>query len=154
MVLRISSPFGFSAMRPSVGKHKRSTERLKALFGLADACETYLAAEHNHGFKQRRCILAPTDCNPDGLEHRPGLEAERGGGFAKRLFKRIVIERGCRQRLLRSLEHTQGQRGVPFLRDQLGWVIGRKLIDEKEIGGGDGFAQQPDALVYERRDSE
>ena len=56
-----------------MGKHNTSTERLKAIFGLADALKADLAAEDNHGFKERRSVLASADGHPNGLEGLPGL---------------------------------------------------------------------------------
>ena len=42
-------------------------------------------------------------------------------------------------------------RGIALLRNQLGWVVGREL-EEEEVCGGDGIAQQLDALANERGD--
>jgi hypothetical protein len=39
----------------------RSPSWLQLLNGLADAFEADVAAEHNHGFKERRRILASAD---------------------------------------------------------------------------------------------
>ena len=58
------------------------------------------------------------------------------------------------EHLLRVLEDASGQRGIALLRDQLGRVVGRELVEEEEVGGGDGIAQQLDALADERRDGE
>ncbi len=46
-----------------------TNKRFEAGFGLADAGEADLAAEDNHGFKERRRVLASADGDPDGLEH-------------------------------------------------------------------------------------
>jgi hypothetical protein len=56
------------------------------------------------------------------------------------------------EELLRVLEDAAGESGVALLRDQLGGVVGRELIDEEEIGGGDGIAQELDAFADERGD--
>ena len=111
-----------------------------------------VAAQNGHGFKQRRSILAPADGHADGLEHGAGLHAEGGGGVAERLFQRIVIEGRCGQHLLRMLQDAAGERGVALLRNQLGGVVRRELVDKEKIGGGDGLAQERDALADERRD--
>ena len=53
------------------------------------------------------------------------------------------------------LENAAGQGGVrPFLRNQFGRIVGRELVEEEEVGGGDGVAQQLDALADERGDGE
>ncbi len=52
------------------------------------------------------------------------------------------------------LEDAASERGIAFLRDQLGRVVRRELGHEEEIGGGDGIAQELDALADERRDGE
>jgi hypothetical protein len=38
------------------------------------------------------------------------------------------------------------------LRNQLGGIVGRELVEKEKIGGVDGVAQQLDALADERRD--
>ena len=38
--------------------------------------------------------------------------------------------------------------------NQLGRVVGRKLVEKEEIRGGDGIPQQLDALANERRDGQ
>ena len=37
-------------------------------------------------------------------------------------------------------EHAQRQRGIAFLRNQFGGVIGREFVDEEEIGDGEHIA--------------
>ena len=119
---------------------------------MADAFEADVAAQDGHGFKERRRVFASADGDADGLEHGTGLEAERRGGCAQSLLQRIVVEGGCRRDLLGVLKDPAGQGGIALLRDQLGGVVGRELVDEEEVGGGDGFAEQLDALADERRD--
>jgi hypothetical protein len=46
---------------------------LEAGFGLADAGQAEVAAEDDHGFKERRRVFASADGDPDGLEGLPGL---------------------------------------------------------------------------------
>jgi hypothetical protein len=46
---------------------------LKAFFGLANALKANFVAENNHGFKERRRVLASANGDPDGLEGLPGL---------------------------------------------------------------------------------
>ena len=97
-------------------------------FGLADAFEAHLAAEHGHGFKERRRVFASADGDADGLKHWPGFETKLSGGRAQRLVERIVIESGCGENLLRGLEDAEGESGIAALRrDQLGRVVGREL---------------------------
>ncbi len=109
---------------------------MKAGLGLADAFEANLAAEHNHGFKKRRRVLAPANGDPDGLKHRTGLESERSGGLAQRLIERIVIERRCGQDLLGMLQDFARKSGIASLgRDQLGGVVGSELVEKEEVGG-------------------
>ena len=69
-----------------------SYERLQVVFGLLDALEADIAAEDNHGFKERRRILASANCDPDGLKHRPGFQTELDARLAQRLVERIMIE--------------------------------------------------------------
>ncbi len=40
------------------------------------------------------------------------------------------------------------------MRDQVGRVVGGELGEKEEVGGGNGIAQQLDALANERRDGE
>jgi hypothetical protein len=47
---------------------------LQARFCLVDSFEADLAAEDNHGFKERRGVLASADGDADGLEGLPGLQ--------------------------------------------------------------------------------
>ena len=47
-----------------------------------------------------------------------------------------------------------GQGGIALLRNQLGRVVRRELGNKEEVGGGDGFAQELDALADERGDGE
>jgi hypothetical protein len=50
-----------------------------------------------------------------------------------------------------SLEDFAGEGGVGTLGwDELGWVVGRELSEEEEVGGGGGFSQELDALADER----
>jgi hypothetical protein len=42
-------------------------------FSLAYAFEAEVAAEDDHGFKERRGVLASADGDADGLEGLPGL---------------------------------------------------------------------------------
>ena len=131
----------------------RLTEHFKLGFGLLNASEAHIAAEDNHGFKERRRVLAPADGDPDGLEHGAGLEAERRGGLAQSFVQRIVVEGGRGQNLLRGLEaRRQRHRRIALLRDQLGGIVGRELIEKEEVRGADGIAQQLDALANQRRD--
>ena len=55
---------------------------------------------------------------------------------------------------MRLLEDAAGESGIALLRDQLGWVVGSELGEEEEVGGGDGIAQELDALADERGDGE
>ena len=52
------------------------------------------------------------------------------------------------------LEDAAGEGGVSFLRNQLRWVVLGEFLQKEEIGGGDGVAQQLDALADERGDGE
>ena len=113
-----------------------SGERLQAVFGLADASETDVAAENGHGFKEWRRILASADGDTDGLKHRPGLQTQLRSGGTKRLVQRIVVESSCCENLLRVLEDAESHSGIAALgRNQLGWVVGRELFQKEEIGG-------------------
>ena len=127
---------------------------MKAGFGLADAGEAELTAEDGHGFKERRRVFASTDGDSDGLEHWPGLQTKVRGCGSKRLVERIVIESGCGENFQRVLEDAAGQCGIAFLGDQLGGVVGGELGEEEEVGGGDGIAQELDALTDKRSDGE
>ncbi len=65
-----------------------------------------------------------------------------------------MIERNCGENLLRGLENAQGHgRIATFWRDQLRGIVGSELVEEEKVGGGDGIAQQLDALADERRDN-
>src|ERR1035438_6130665 len=67
----------------------------------------------------------------------------------------ILVEGGCGEDLLGVLEDAQGHGRIATLRrDQLGGVVGGELGEEEEIGGGDGIAEQLDALANERSDGE
>jgi hypothetical protein len=44
-------------------------------FGLFDALDANIAAEHNHGFKKRRRVFAAAYGDTNWLKHWPGLEA-------------------------------------------------------------------------------
>ena len=66
-----------------------------------------------------------------------------------------MIEGGGGQNFLRVLRTRQGQSGIAaFGRNQLGGVVGREFVEEEEVGGGGGFAEQLDALADERGDGE
>ena len=131
-----------------------SAERLKAGFGLADSFEANFAAEDGHGFKQRRRVFASADGDADGLKHGAGLQTQMRSGGSQCLVERIMIEGDCGEDFLGVLKNAQGESGIAFLRDQVGWVVGREFFDEEEVGGGDGIAQQLDALANERGDGE
>ncbi len=77
------------------------------------------------------------------------------GGGAESLVERVVIEGDAGEDFQRVLEDAAGHGGIATLRrDQLGWVVGGELIEEEEVGGGDGFAEELDALADERGDGE
>ncbi len=105
---------------------------MQAVFGLADSFQADFAAEDDHGLKQRRRVFASADGDADGLKHRPGLQAQMSGGGAQRLVERIVIEGGCGQDLLRRAKNAQRESGIAFLRDQLGWIVGREFLTKKK----------------------
>ena len=86
-----------------------------------------VAAEHLERRKQRRRVLAAADGYADGLEHLAGLDSQRAGGGAQRLFQRIVRELGGSQHLAAALQAPQRHGRIAFLRDQLGAVIRRQL---------------------------
>jgi len=125
---------------------------LQPLFGLQHALQAYLSSQHRHGFKERWRVFASADSDADGLKGLPGLETEFIRGRAQSCVERIVIEIRCRQHLLCGFEHAYGHRRIALLRNQFGGIVGRELRQKEEIGGGDGFAQQLDALADERRD--
>ncbi len=131
-----------------------STERFKPGFGLTDAGEAEFVAEDGHGFKERRRVFTSADGDADGLEGLPGLQTQARGCGSKSLVERIVVERGCGEDFQRVLEDSAGEGGVALLRDQLGGVVRRELGEEEEVGGGDGIAQELDALANERGDGE
>ena len=75
------------------------------------------------------------------------------------MVQRVVIERSCGQNLESGLKNAAGECGIACLfltdlRDQLGGIVGWELVNEKEIGGGDGIFQQLDAFADERRDGQ
>ena len=88
---------------------------MKAFFGLADAGEAQLAAEDNHGFKQRRRVFASADGDTDWLEHLPGLQTQLIGCGAKCMVQRIVIEGDGGQNFEGVRKDATGQRGIALL---------------------------------------
>jgi hypothetical protein len=48
---------------------------IEVFFGLADAGEADFAAQDDHGFEERRGVLAAADGYADGLEHGAGFQA-------------------------------------------------------------------------------
>ena len=53
------------------------------------------------------------------------------------------------------LEDAAGHGGIAaLLRDQLRWVIRGEFGEEEKVGGGGGFAEQPDALTDQPSDGE
>jgi hypothetical protein len=119
---------------------------------LADAGQTHIAAEDGHGFKERGRVFAAADGDADGLKGLPGLQTKLRGCCSKSLVERIVIEVDGGEEFKSVLEDAAAESGVALLRDELGGVVGRELIDEEEIGGGDGVAQELDAFADERGD--
>src|ERR1039458_8706732 len=111
-------------LRAGCGHASDSSERLKDGFGLLDAGEAELAAEDNHGFKERRRVFASANGHPDGLEGLPGLQTKLCGSFAQCLVQRIVIEGCCGQNLKSMPENAQGHGHIATLRrDKLGGVV-------------------------------
>ncbi len=64
-----------------------------------------------------------------------------------------MLEFDGRQHFVRPLQGLLRHVRVSLLRDEFDCVVGRQLIDEEEIGGGEHLAQQLDALTDERGDS-
>jgi hypothetical protein len=53
------------------------------------------------------------------------------------------------------LEDAEGHGRITALRrDQLGRIVGGEFLQEEKVGGGDGIAQELDALTNERGDGE
>ena len=52
-----------------------SDEQFEVFFGLADAGEADFAAQHDHGFEERRGVLAAADGYADWLKHGAGFQA-------------------------------------------------------------------------------
>src|ERR1035437_321156 len=71
------------------------------------------------------------------------------------MVERIVIEGRPGQNFLSMLQDAEGHSDITTLgRDQLSGVVGGEFFHKKEVGGGDGVAQELDALANERGDDE
>ena len=81
-----------------------------------------------------------------------GFESERCGGLAQRLVQRIVVEIVRGEHLLGVLQDRGPAPHRPFAESAPRDRTAASSIDKEEIGGGDGVAQQLDALANERRD--
>jgi len=130
-------------------------ERLQVGLGLLDASEADIAAEDDHGFKERGRVFASADGDTEGLEHGSGLEAKRSGGGSEGLVERVVIKSGYGEDLLGVLEDAEGHGDIAtFRRDKFCGVVGSKFLEEEKVGGRGGFAEELDALADERGDGE
>ncbi len=97
-----------------------------------NALQANFAAQHFHGLKQRRRILASADGDADGLKHRPGLQSQTLGGRAQCSFERGVIEGAEASTSRASIENLSWPVAAsPFWRNQLMAIIRRKLRQRK-----------------------
>ena len=96
--------------------------------------------------------MRPQTATRIGLEHLSGFEPEFLRGGAEGLIQRVVFEFGLRQDFSCALQDFERHGGIALLRDQFGGVVGRKLVDEEKVGGGEDVAQKLDALADERGD--
>ncbi len=104
--------------------------------------------------KSGGAFLRPQTATRMGWNMGPALRPSEAAACAQCLVERIVIESGRGKDLPGVLEDAAGQGGIALLRNQLGRVVGRELGDKEKVGGGDGIAQQLDALADERGDGE
>ncbi len=65
-----------------------------------------------------------------------------------------MIEVRPGQNFLSMFEDAESHSSISLLRNQLGGVVGRELVEEEEVGGGGGIAEELDALADERGDGE
>ena len=97
-------------------------------------------------------FLRPQTATRMGWNICPGLNSQLLSSGAESLIQRIVFELDVGQHIARAREDLQRHRHVSLLRDEFGGIVGRQLIDEEEVGGGEHVAQQLDALANQRRD--
>ena len=119
---------------------------------LLDPRQRRLPTQHFQRLKQRRRILPAANRDANGLKHLSRLDSQFLRGSAESLIQRIVLEFNIRQHFARSRENLQRHGQVSLLRDQLGRIVGRQLVDKEEIGRSEHVAQQLDALPDQRRD--
>ena len=94
--------------------------------------------------KSGGAFLRPQTATRMGWNMGPAFRPSVAAACAQRLVQRIVVERGCGQNLLRSAARIAAGRIAGdrlFCGNQLGRIVGRKLVDEEKVGGGDGIAQ-------------
>src|SRR5579864_4407639 len=119
---------------------------------LVDSSQHPVLAQHRERFKQRRGILATADRDTYGLKHLSGFDAQLLRRRAQSVVERVVSEFSLSQRFAGFVQYTPSHRRVPFLRDEFGGIVCRKLIDKEKVGRSENIPQQLDALTDQGRD--
>jgi len=121
---------------------------------LLNACESSLPPQHFKRLEQRWRVFPAADCDADRLKHLSCFHSQFLRGGAQGLIQRVVFELDIRQHFAGSREDPRCHCRVSLLRDEFRRIVGRELVYEEEIGGGEHVAQQLDALADQGRDPE